>query len=343
MNDAVELGPKQQEVVDSEAPTIVVFGGAGTGKTTAALYAARRELTERADPHHRILFLTFSRTAVAQILDRAGPVFDGLEDRVEILTFHGFAYRLVLDFGRYAGFGEAPAELVGEAEARMSPSSSSALRFDDLLPGALRILESGFVCDLLRERWPLVICDEFQDTGDDQWELLERLAPPARLLLLADPNQMIYSGFVEGVGHHRLDQALSRPDARLLELEADSHRDPAQVLPRAAPRPTTPPWNRSSRCCSSTCSIDSAGRPETSSGPRSCTGSKPPTTDADANEASASSPPSNTKPSTPRPPWPPDLYDRVINQTQCSPQRRGRIPGGLRPISCSYGRDTAFH
>ena len=229
-----ELSPTQQQIVGSTASTLVALGGAGTGKTTAALHAARTELEDRAEPHQRVLFLTFSRTAVGQILDRAGPILAGYENRVEILTFHGFAYRMILDFGRYAGLGTTPLRLVGEAEARMSTGSDQALRFDDLLPGGLCVLASDFVSSLLHERWPLVICDEFQDTGNNHWQLLERLAPPARLLLLADPNQMIYDGFVPGVGSHRIEQALRRDGAEFIELEAASFRDPSQVIPAAA-------------------------------------------------------------------------------------------------------------
>ena len=231
-----ELSPSQQQIVGSPASTLLALGGAGTGKTTAALHAARRELEERAEPHQRVLFLTFSRTAVGQILDRSGPILAGYENRVEILTFHGFAYRLILDFGRYAGFGATPPSLVGEAEAQMGNGSNGTLRFNHLLPGGLRVLDSEFVSSLLHERCSLVICDEFQDTGDDHWRLLERLAPPARLLLLADPNQMIYDGFVPGVGGHRIKQALGRDGAEHIELEAASYRDTSQVIPAAAAR-----------------------------------------------------------------------------------------------------------
>ena len=231
-----ELDSTQEEIVRSTAPTLVAFGGAGTGKTTAGLLAAQRELDERAEAHQRVLFLTFSRTAVGQILDRAGPILAGYESRVEVLTFHGFAYRMIQDFGRYVGFGAAPLRLIGDAEASMGLGSAGALRFNDLLPGALRVLASSFVRQLLHERWPLVICDEFQDTGNDHWQLLQRLAPPARLLLLADPNQMIYDGFVPGVGRHRLRSALCRDGAEHLELRAASYRDPSQVIPAAATR-----------------------------------------------------------------------------------------------------------
>ncbi len=229
-----QLTDTQNEIVNSMDPTLIAYGSAGTGKTTAALYAARAEIEHRAAPHQRVLFLTFSRTAVAQILDRAGPVLDSLDDRVEIMTFHGFAYRMIMDFGQYAGFGPTPPPLIGEAEARMRANDGPALRFNDLLPGCLRVLTNDFVRSLLTERWPMIICDEFQDTGDDHWQLIECLAPPARLLLLADPHQLIYDGFVAGVGAHRLSAALARPEARIVQLQPASHRDPSQILPTAA-------------------------------------------------------------------------------------------------------------
>jgi len=62
--------PTQQEVCDSEAPTLLVLGGAGTGKTATAAAAARAHLLRRnavapaGAPRDRVLFLMFSRTAV---------------------------------------------------------------------------------------------------------------------------------------------------------------------------------------------------------------------------------------------------------------------------------------
>jgi len=52
---------------------------------------------------------------------------------------------------------------------------------------------------------------------------------------------------------------------------------------KSRPPATTPPWNRSSRCCRRTSSTDTAGPPATSSGWRSSPGSNAPTTAADAN------------------------------------------------------------
>jgi DNA helicase II / ATP-dependent DNA helicase PcrA len=229
-----DLTPEQREVVEATEATLLVGGGAGTGKTTTALWASRVEITRPDNPpYRRVLFLTFSRTAVAQILARARRVLTGIGDRVEILTFHGLAYRLLCQFGRYAG-GAAVPLLRGESEAKLAVAADGALGYGDLLPLALALLAPGSpVRELIADRWSMVICDEFQDTDEEQWRLLELLGERARLVLLADPNQMIY-GWRPGVDEGRLQAAQARPGIRELLLPAASHRDPTQVLPTAA-------------------------------------------------------------------------------------------------------------
>jgi DNA helicase-2/ATP-dependent DNA helicase PcrA len=236
-----QLTGEQKEVADHQAPTLLVLGGSGVGQTTTALWAARRELTDhgrlaRPIPGPRVLFVTFSRTAVAQIRSRAGGVLTGIADAVEILTFHGLAYRLLCGFGRYVGLDGVPT-IVGEARSKLGRGAAyrdDALVYDDLMPLALRLMETpGPIADLIGLRWSLVICDEFQDTDNSEWRVLQHLGAHARLLLLADPNQMIY-GYKQGVSELRLDAARSRPGCVEFTLPSGSHRDPTQVIPDAA-------------------------------------------------------------------------------------------------------------
>jgi DNA helicase-2/ATP-dependent DNA helicase PcrA len=230
---------QQQEICDSQAPTLLVVGGAGTGKTVTAAAAARAHLIRRdaAGKHgERVLFLTFSRTAVSQILDRSRGILKDVNDRVDVLTFHGFAWRLITDFGRYAGYGPAP-RLHSEAEARLLAADPAVLAYSDLLPAALRIAGLPVIGDLTAHRWSLIVCDEFQDTDAQQWKLLKFLAAPGnRLLLLGDPNQMIYDKLPgrTGTGAARLRAALARPGAEQVRLKPGSYRDPTQLLPAVA-------------------------------------------------------------------------------------------------------------
>jgi len=142
-------------------------------------------------------------------------------------------WRLIRDFGRYAGHGTHPS-LRGEAESKLFKDDPNVLSYDDLLPEALKVLHLPRIGSLVQRRWSLVICDEFQDTDDKQWELLEHLTVVGnRLLLLGDPNQMIFDGFLghKGVGPQRLDTALARPGIKQIDLPLGSHRDPTQLMP----------------------------------------------------------------------------------------------------------------
>jgi len=230
---------RQQDVCDSQAPTLLVLGGAGTGKTVTAAAAARAHLIRRdaaGTREGRVLFLTFSRTAVTQILDRSRGILKDVADRVDVLTFHGFAWRLITDFGRYAGYGPG-IRLHSEAERKLLAADPAILAYSDLLPAALRIIGMPVIGNLLKRRWALIVCDEFQDTDAQQWKLLEALATSGnRLLLLGDPNQMIYDKLPGriGTGAARLKAARARPGAEQVKLKHGSYRDPSQLLPVVA-------------------------------------------------------------------------------------------------------------
>lgn len=108
------------------------------------------------------------------------------------------------------------------------------MTYDDLLPGAIALLKSRRLREAVARRWPLVICDEFQDTNEQQWRLLKVLGTEARLLLLGDVNQMIYTFLKEqGVGPERLEHAQRLAD-RVIKLEIHSHRDPSGAIPATA-------------------------------------------------------------------------------------------------------------
>lgn len=232
----VDLDCRQQEVVDavlhSDAKTLVL-GGPGTGKTTCALWTARTYLeTSDEKPTPRVLFLTFSRSAVNQIMSRSPGVLSGFADRIEMLTFHGLAYRLLKGFGRYAGYGTATPSIQSEARANLLGHDRSKLRYSDLIPGVLEILErSERIRELIALRWGLVICDEAQDTNTEQLRLLEIFAS-RKLLLLGDANQMIYT-FIPGVSPERFRQMRAWAD-REIELLPTSHRDPSGAIPALA-------------------------------------------------------------------------------------------------------------
>ena len=234
-----EPTPAQRPVIDARDPVLLVLGGAGTGKTSTAAAAVRAEFErqeragEASRKSSRALFLSFSRAAVAQILDRSSEILGAHQAQVEITTYHAFAWSLIERFGSVVGLSEPT--IASEAEVKLF-QPAEAIRYRDMVPLALRLSQVPAVATHLRSRWSLIVCDEFQDTNDDQFQLLAAIRGNARLLLLADPNQCIYSNLpgAVGVGPGRLAAARSLPGARQVNLPDASHRDPTGILPAAA-------------------------------------------------------------------------------------------------------------
>ena len=232
-----DLDQRQREVVQAVVASddrVLVLGGAGTGKTTTALWTARTYLeSSSGTPAPRVLFLTFSRAAVSQIVSPSPGVLAGSNSRIEILTFHGLSYWLLRAFGRYAGYGTAPILVQSDARTKLRGHDMSRLQYDDLVPGATDILKrSERLRKLVVSRWGLVICDEAQDTSIEQWELIQ-LIGARKLVLLGDFNQMIYSSFVPGVSPEQFQRVREWVD-REVELLPRSHRDPSGVIPSVA-------------------------------------------------------------------------------------------------------------
>ncbi|MFE7834783.1 UvrD-helicase domain-containing protein [Streptomyces sp. NPDC057474] len=250
---AYQAREDQRAVIESVEQVLVVSGGAGTGKTTTAVAAARAHL-EAADEQllrlrqeaarrgqraqlpaaTQVLFLSFSRTAVAQIIDRAANVIGELRPRLEVSTFHGFAWRVITGFGAHHGF-PPPQSVLSQANQTV-PGAPPGLTYDQLMPAARRLLALNTVRDHYAGRYTLVICDEFQDTDATEWAFLQQIAPAARRILLGDVNQSIYEGsFKPGVNPAaRIADAMALPGARRIDLQAASYRDPSGVLPAAA-------------------------------------------------------------------------------------------------------------
>jgi len=98
-----DLNPAQRQAVTHGEGPLLVVAGAGTGKTRT-LVCRVAYLIEQGVPPERILLLTFTRRAAAEMLSRAGRLVDrAASGKVWGGTFHAVANRLIRIYARALG------------------------------------------------------------------------------------------------------------------------------------------------------------------------------------------------------------------------------------------------
>lgn len=239
---------------------LLVVAGAGSGKTKAIVHRVAQLLDAGADPS-RILVLTFSRKAAAELRRRLGALLhDGAQ--VTALTFHAWALlrlrargrrfrivdraearvllrRCLRDLGLPADTASVGRQLdaISSAKARLQPPAgpaaqcyaealrgAGALDLDDLILEAVRLDERG--------RYEHILVDEFQDTSVAQFALLRALAEPAAdVCVVGDEDQSIYEWrAADPTNLRRFRDAF--PAARLVKLE-ENYRSTTRILEAA--------------------------------------------------------------------------------------------------------------
>ena len=227
-----EIDAKRQAVIDALGH-VLVLGGPGAGKTTLALLKAT-PLLAQLKPGQKVLFLSFSRAAVQQILARCSEVLTRDERKlIDVRTYHAFCWDLLRSHGRAlrgvpltmmapGDEGRARTRFVGDwdVERRRLLDGESHVCFDLFAHAGARLIEeSQHLRSGIADLYPLTILDEFQDTDDDQWRLTKALASATITVFLADAEQRIYD-FRPGVRPERIDLLRGELHPAETDLEA---------------------------------------------------------------------------------------------------------------------------
>lgn len=230
-----DLSPVQRVAYETNEARVLVVGGPGTGKTLVAVLAARR-VVEQSTDSGRALFLTFSRSATSELSRRAGGLLKGkVGEKVEVATFHGFAVGVLDAYRRYIGGPIEPVVIATQEEVSLGVAPAGSLQFGRIIPEAVNLFrQAPWILELYRDRLALVVCDEFQDTHDDQLELLEMLASDRRLICLADPEQMIFDGLPGNASVAQRITKFRETAPTEFDLGSESFRDTSQVIPASA-------------------------------------------------------------------------------------------------------------
>lgn len=235
----ISLSEQGQAVLAEFGPMLVV-GGPGSGKTTLSLVKSKQIIAQLED-EQEVLFLSFSRAAVRQVLIRCKEVLTSAErQRIAVKTYHAFCLELLRAHGRlltgtqakvmYPAAASIQKRSLGDdwfdEELRLA-DEDGVYSFDQFARAATRLLgEAEAVAGLLASRYPVIILDEFQDTSDDQWALVQALAARSRLIFLADPDQRIFD-YDDRVNPERLNQLRSGLRPAEYDLGGENHRSPS--------------------------------------------------------------------------------------------------------------------
>jgi DNA helicase-2/ATP-dependent DNA helicase PcrA len=229
----------------------LVLGGPGSGKTTLALLKAERRVDAGLALGQAILFLSFSRAAVARVQDALGKGMPASKRAMlQVHTFHAFFWEILQSHGYLLGAPRRLSILPSHDEKALrsgiEPEDEGWAAWEQLRSDLFR--EKGRVCfdlfaplvvDLfsraqrVRQRvcakYPLIIVDEAQDTGSHQWDCIRALAPDVQLLCLADLDQLIFD-HLPGVGPQRVEEIRTALQPVEIDLGSDNNRSPGTEI-----------------------------------------------------------------------------------------------------------------
>ncbi len=110
-----KLNPNQSAAAQWNEGPLLVLAGPGSGKTATLTARVARLIEQGQDDSFRILCLTFTRKAAAEMRERLLNLVPNAKDRVLLTTFHSFATDILRQHGSH--FGLSPDfEILEEAE-----------------------------------------------------------------------------------------------------------------------------------------------------------------------------------------------------------------------------------
>lgn len=237
----IQLSAENQRFIGGAGHSVVI-GGPGCGKTTMALLKAHQEVTKKGlKPGQRLLFLSFARATIARVEQHAKTILDA-ESRsdLEINTYHGFTWALLRSHGyllvrkglklKLLPPPQAASLLASiegndakEAEKQRLFIENGQVHFDLFASLAADLFRrSPKLRNIVCQRYPIIILDEFQDTNGDEWALIKELGKGSTLIALADPEQRIYE--FRGASANRIAEYEEQFKPTLYDFSGDRHR-----------------------------------------------------------------------------------------------------------------------
>lgn len=246
----IEICAVRQQLLDCEGHALVM-GGPGSGKTTIALKKAVKRIEDGLTPGQSVIFLSFSRAAVARIAEASKT--EAAKDQrtlLNIQTFHSFFWELLRSHAYLLGTPKRLQILLPHDERALSNGikegellwpawiterermcrEDGRIAFDLFAPLAAMLLErSAHLRRLLGQHYPLLIVDEAQDTNPQAWRCIELLARHTQVVCLADLEQQIFD-YLPGIGPERIEAIKVALSPLSIDLGSQNHRSPGSEI-----------------------------------------------------------------------------------------------------------------
>jgi DNA helicase-2/ATP-dependent DNA helicase PcrA len=246
---AVEICELRQSLLDCQGHALVL-GGPGSGKTTIALKKAVVRINAGLDPGQSVLFLSFSRAAVARLGEAMKlEVPKAQRNQLSMQTFHSFFWTLLSAHGYLLGAPRKLRILLPQDEqveyGAIKPRERNVqnadwrawlarreemfrqdgrIAFDLFARNAEALVtQSRHIRRLITQRHPLIIVDEAQDTDAHAWRCIELLSATAQIVCLADLDQQIFD-HLPGIGPERVDAIRQTLAPLEIDLGGQNHR-----------------------------------------------------------------------------------------------------------------------
>ncbi len=175
------LNPIQRQIICSEAPTIAVIAGPGSGKTRTIVHRiAYLVKVKRVDPA-RIIALAYNRNAVRELRLRLQNLIGDMAFRLRVYTFHGLALAIL---------GRTIEPTRDESQPLSKNTKDPDQKFAQLIKDACSFLESSLEPDeegiedqetqlsamKFFGKCEYIFVDEYQDIAEYEYQLVKLIA-----------------------------------------------------------------------------------------------------------------------------------------------------------------------
>jgi DNA helicase II / ATP-dependent DNA helicase PcrA len=133
MNENAELNKQQQLAVNTDGGPVLVIAGAGTGKTRVIVERISRLISSGTSPS-RLLALTFTEKAAAEMLDRVNEARGTYELELPIMTFNAYGESLLRRYAADIGLGRNFSVIGDSAQIVFLRERIDALELDYFAP-----------------------------------------------------------------------------------------------------------------------------------------------------------------------------------------------------------------